>query len=69
MSEQRDPLAEVLGEEHLASYLGLSTQALRLVRDLPYVALPRGGRAYLAEDVLTWLRKRRVAKGTYRDDS
>ena len=67
MSE--DPFAEFLGEDQLADYLGLSPKGLRLVRDLPYVRLPRGRRAYLTADVLTWLRRRRVAKGTYRDAS
>lgn len=67
MSEH-DPLAEVLGEEQLAEYLGITVRRLRDCRDLPYVKFPGAGRAYLAADVLTWLRKRRVAKGTYRDE-
>lgn len=63
-----DPLAEVISEEKLAEYFGVDAKGLRLVRDLPYVQLPRGGRAYLATDILAWMRKRRVAKGSYRAD-
>jgi len=63
MSEQTNPLNEILTEQELLDLLGIKKNylgQLRREKQLPFCGISKGLRMYLAKDVVDYIRSKRT---------